>query len=895
MTEIYHYHDNENLEYKQRILTNKTSCLFCEIDTKEILIQCKECEKLFCNGKNDIPKSHIIFHLQRSSHKTISIYSKDEIIKCEQNECTDCNIFNLYLVKDSNQIKTFCKSHIPREEKEKAIPYIGESNQISTEIVPEPSSEEDIKKLNETTLNEISKRENLIEELLYVANRFLNKVKEKYVDKNEYYYVYKPLILCELEYARKISENKKSYTVIIKDENTLYKKRPLYSFIFNQSHTKPFKLGNVYNFSSKNSDEKSLGLVVNIKKSRYFIIPVDINRDAFYNDEYIAKEEFCSVPYDRMIAALDIFFEDNYKPRKVSSILTQYILGHVDEIVNEEFELSSLLDPFFITEIEGYGKLNESQTKAIKNCEKHALNLIQGPPGTGKTFTASFLIYNILLSRKDERQKILVCAPTNAAADNISISLLNIRNALLNRNKDAETFNVLRIVSRTRQYLEYDKRVEDISLQKYVDFDEDNYKDECKEIIDSADIVVTTCSSSMIDKLDNHNFEFVVIDECTQSQEAETLLPMIKGSRYVALIGDQQQLSPTILHPKGKQTGMHITLFERIIKIKPENNALLETQYRMHPKIAEFISDTFYEGKLRNGVTKEERTKKSFNDKFKWPKKDFPIVFINVEGVNQISSSGTSFINEMECITLLYILNNKFPKEEIKNTCIITPYLGQKELIEEYLADHMINMDVSSVDSFQGQERDYIIINTVRNNKDCEIGFLKDAKRLNVSISRAKYGLIIIGNANCLYNAKVENKYTIWRRYIDYIKNNNSLVSFNMEDDKFEKYEFNQILNNEIVEGDYEEKYDFDGSKNNYKSNMDLINKSSGDNVSDHFYYNSVNNNEQNNYGYERNNRRNNNKRNKNQRNRNNYNSYNEGYNQRNYNNNGKNRKNNHY
>jgi regulator of nonsense transcripts 1 len=244
----------------------------------------------------------------------------------------------------------------------------------------------------------------------------------------------------------------------------------------------------------------------------------------------------------------------------------------------------------------------------------------------------------------------------------------------------------------------------------------------------------------------------------------------------------------------------------------------------------------------------------------------------------------------MECITLLYILNNKFPKEEIKNTCIITPYLGQKELIEEYLADHMINMEVSSVDSFQGQERDYIIINTVRNNKDCEIGFLKDAKRLNVSISRAKYGLIIIGNANCLYNAKVENKYTIWRRYIDYIKNNNSLVSFNMEDDKFEKYEFNQILNNEIVEGDYEEKYDFDGSKNNYKSNMDLIYKSSEDNVSDHFYYNSVNNNIQNNYGYEGNYRRNNKNKNK----RNNYNSYNEGYNQRNYNN-GKNRKKNHY
>ena len=96
----------------------------------------------------------------------------------------------------------------------------------------------------------------------------------------------------------------------------------------------------------------------------------------------------------------------------------------------------------------------------------------------------------------------------------------------------------------------------------------------------------------------------------------------------------------------------------------------------MHPKIAEFVSNQFYEGKLKDGVTEKERTNNKFDTKFNWPNGKFPIAFINVEGQNKISSSGTSYINEMECLTFLNILTNKIPKEEYKNSCIITPYLG---------------------------------------------------------------------------------------------------------------------------------------------------------------------------------------------------------------------------
>ena len=568
--------------------------------------------------------------------------------------------------------------------------------------------------------------------------------------------------MCELEYARKICENKQSYSITLKDTNSLYKNKQLFSFIFNQSHSRPFKIGSVYKFLRKNKEDESLGLVVNKEGNKYFIIPIEKERDKFENGNYKVKEEFCSVPYDRMIAGLDIFLYDDYN-KKISSNLTKYILGDIENVENEELEVSQLLNTFNEFEIEGYGKLNPSQAKAVKNCQKHALNLIQGPPGTGKTFTASFLIYNIFLRRKNDKHKILVCAPTNAAADNLALSLLSIKDAVLKNDKNSKIFEVLRIVAKTREFISYEKKVEDISFHKMVDYEEEKYKEKCKNIIDFSDIVITTCSTSMSDKLLNYNFEFVVIDETTQSQEVETLLTMLKGSKHITLIGDPKQLSPTILHPKGKQTGIHISLFKRIMKLKPDNNSLLNIQYRMHPKIAEFVSNNFYEGKLKNGVTEKERTIIIFNNKFNRPNSKFPIVFINVEGQNKISSSGTSYINEMECITLLYLIKSKFLNEEINTSSIITPYLGQKKLIEEYLYDYKINIEVSSVDAFQGKEKDFIIISTVRNNQNGEIGFLKDVKRLNVSISRAKFGLIIIGNVDCLYNAKIENKYSIWR------------------------------------------------------------------------------------------------------------------------------------
>ena len=467
----------------------------------------------------------------------------DKIVECET--CKDNNVFNLYLLTILNKNKIYCKEHIPKDAEDKVIPFVGENGRFNPEIVPIPSSKEDLKKLEDTNINEMDKRENLIEDINYVANRFLNKVKDKYENEKEYYIIHKPLILCELEYARKICENKKTYNIRIQGTGIQYKNRPLFKFIFNQSHSNPFKIGSVYKLEKENSNLKSLGFLINIERSLCFIIPIEKKRDIIEEGYYTIKEEFNSVPYDRMIAGLDMFFIDN-NHTKISRNLTNYIFGKIDLIRNEENEVSKYLNDYKIYKIEGYGELNSSQKNAIISTRKHVLNLIQGPPGTGKTFTASFLIYNIILSRVNKTDKILVCAPTNAAADNLALALLNLRSAVSHNHQRPAQFDILRVVARTREFIEYDKKVQKISLHNMIHFDEDDYREKCKNIIDNTDVVITTCSTSMIDKLEKYNFKFVIVDETTQSPEVETLLTLLKGSKHVTLIGDPQQLSPTI-------------------------------------------------------------------------------------------------------------------------------------------------------------------------------------------------------------------------------------------------------------------------------------------------------------------------------------------------------------
>jgi len=274
-------------------------------------------------------------------------------------------------------------------------------------------------------------------------------------------------------------------------------------------------------------------------------------------------------------------------------------------------------------------------------------------------------------------------------------------------------------------------------------------------ILECASVICTTCISSFDRRLKKFRFTRVLIDEATQATEPECLLPMLKGAKHVILVGDHCQLGPVVMCKKAAQARYNQSMFERLVTmgIKPIR---LQVQYRMHPSLSYFPSITFYEGCLQNGVSVAERTLNNVN--FPWPISSKPMFFYHSQGKEELSASGTSYLNRTETINIEKIVTFFFKSGLLPHQIgIITPYEGQRSFICSYLQKAGTikqslykGIEVSSVDSFQGREKDIILLSCVRSNEKSGIGFLSDPRRLNVALTRAKYGLVICGNAKSL-------------------------------------------------------------------------------------------------------------------------------------------------
>ena len=384
-------------------------------------------------------------------------------------------------------------------------------------------------------------------------------------------------------------------------------------------------------------------------------------------------------------------------------------------------------------------------------------------------------------SENHHEPRILICAPSNAAADNITSYLLRINNVT------GKKMKILRVYAKTREYLEINEEIKQISLHKHIKdiFGEDlifndksEIDDKTKEIIENHDLVITTCSTSWDSRIKNLNFPFVVIDEATQCCELESMIPIVHGCSHLTLIGDQKQLGPVVLHPQAKQVRMNITLFERLIKLYPDLLSMLTIQYRMHPEIVKFPSMQFYDDKIHNDLDLINKRKldEEFNKKFNWPKKNIPILFLHYEGEEKLSKTNSKYNEDEAKLVVLYLEKLLKLGIDIKDIGVITPYNAQIDKIKSILIKNNIpnrnNLKISSVDGFQGGERKFIILSNVRSNKDNNIGFLEDYRRLNVSITRAINGMIVIGNAICLYQQK-----SVFRNYINYYLKNNLIYS----------------------------------------------------------------------------------------------------------------------
>jgi regulator of nonsense transcripts 1 len=303
-----------------------------------------------------------------------------------------------------------------------------------------------------------------------------------------------------------------------------------------------------------------------------------------------------------------------------------------------------------------------------------------------------------------------------------------------------------------------------------------------REILHAADVICTTCVGAGDPRLKNFRFRQVLIDEATQAIEAEALIPIAMGAKQVVFVGDHCQLGPVVMCKAAAKAGLTQSLFERLVLIG-NRPIRLQVQYRMHPALSEFPSNMFYEGSLQNGVTEEDRQLLNLpeytgKEDFPWPVPGKPMFFYSITGMEEISASGTSYLNRTEASyvekIVTHLLRMGVTPAQIG---VITPYDGQRKYVSDYmrragaLASSLYEaIEVASVDAFQGREKDFILVSCVRSSESQGIGFLSDPRRLNVALTRARLGIILLGNPRVL------SKNPLWAALLLHFKELDCLV-----------------------------------------------------------------------------------------------------------------------
>ncbi len=468
--------------------------------------------------------------------------------------------------------------------------------------------------------------------------------------------------------------------------------------------------------------------------------------------------------------------------------------------------------------------LNPTQERAVNEVLwAKDVTIVHGPPGTGKTTTLVEAINETLM----RESQVLVCAQSNMAVDWISEKLVDrginvlrignptrvndkmlgftyerrfeshpdypqlwairkaIRELRSNRKKGSESFH--QKMDRLRS------RAAEIEIRINA------------ELFGEARVIACTLVGSAHRLLEGMKFGTLFIDEAAQALEAACWIPMRRASRVI-LAGDHCQLPPTVKSIAALRAGLGKTLMERIAENKPEVVTLLKIQYRMNEDIMRFSSDWFYGGQVESAPQIKYRSILDFDHPISWIDTSNEENQITIEGEDSLEDSastsssssaanqnsdlnfkeqfvGESFgrINKAEAELTLLTLAEYFTKigkqrvlSESIDVGIISPYRAQvqylKKLIKKYefFKPYRRLISVNTVDGFQGQERDVILISLVRSNDEGQIGFLKDLRRMNVAMTRARMKLIILGNKDTM------TKHPFYKKLWEYVEGLNN-------------------------------------------------------------------------------------------------------------------------
>ncbi len=491
----------------------------------------------------------------------------------------------------------------------------------------------------------------------------------------------------------------------------------------------------------------------------------------------------------------------------------EYILSERDPKQNRKTPYINYIDE----------SLNDSQKIAIENslsCENFFL--IHGPFGTGKTRT----LVELISQETRQNHKVLATAESNAAVDNILERLMDNKKLNLTRlghPQRVSKHNITQTLAYKVEKHKLNKKIKKIhkkidnliekrkvhtkptpqyrrglgdydilhfaskgkgargvssdkmkSMAKWIEINQeiDEAHDEIKRIenrmikniIEESDVILATNSSAALESIARVKFDVAIIDEASQATIPSILIPLAKAHRFI-LAGDHKQLPPTIISERAGE--LEKTMFEELIKMYPHKSQLLNVQYRMNSLLMKFPNEEFYNNGLRSASSVDEIT---INDILDSDHDEEALLFIDTSDVEDNREmhlkDSKSIVNKLEADISVSIardyLNAGISEDDIG---IISPYADQVKIIQENTP-----VEVKTVDGFQGREKEIIIISTVRSNENGNIGFLKDLRRLNVAITRAKRKLIIIGNKDTL---KINSTYS---RLIKFVEENNLLV-----------------------------------------------------------------------------------------------------------------------
>jgi hypothetical protein len=453
--------------------------------------------------------------------------------------------------------------------------------------------------------------------------------------------------------------------------------------------------------------------------------------------------------------------------------------------------------------------LNPSQVTAVSESMGRRLSLIQGPPGTGKTHVSVRLLW--LWASKLRVKPLLATSDSNIAVDNIAegARALGLKVTRVGRpEKVTSTLEELTLEAQMRQRLGIGKgkdgkgkdgkgkdakgkgkgkESEEAAKARRVEEFEEKMK-----IIKEADVICTTTIAAGSDFLRLCKFGAILIDEVAQATELSAIVPLIlRGAERFCLVGDHCQLPPSVLSLEAETRGLSLSIFGRLAA-QGLDPYFLDTQFRMHPMIASFSAQEFYHGRLKTGIDASARPPPAG---FDWPQRGSGIAFQHSEGAEQ--REGESRTNPQEAQHVLNILANVLRQRElgVLDIGIVSPYAAQVRSLRQTLRRELPGLlrgenidltgglpgrqgqralEIASVDAFQGREKELIIFSAVRSNRYGSVGFLQDWRRLNVMITRARRGLIVVGNTSTLSGDPSWGRWLQWAEQEKLIVGGNS-------------------------------------------------------------------------------------------------------------------------